>query len=90
MQGMSLDRAKVLAEAHGSFPLEVDGYRQTVIFRGRVPRGWLFGYRIVCDLNIPVEEQELFAGAGGCLVTDGGQLFDLAVPDFVGLAHELD
>lgn len=77
------------AQAHGAGPLAVDGYQQTVELCGRIASGWLFRYRVVCNLNVPVEEQESFAGAAGCLVTDDGQVKDLSGPVFMDMVRSL-
>lgn len=85
----SRGKAYVRAQAHGAGTLSVDGYQQTVEFCGRLPNGWLFRYRIVCSLDIPAHEQELFAGAAGCLVADDGQVHDLSGPMFMDVLLSL-
>lgn len=86
----SRSKAYVRAQAHGSGPLSVEGYQQTVEVCGRLPSGWLFRYRIVCSLDIPAHEQELFAGAAGCLVADDGQVHDLLYPMFMDMLRSLE
>jgi hypothetical protein len=77
------------AQAHGAGPLAVDGYQQAVELCGHIASGWLFRYRVVCNLNIPAQEQEFFAGAAGCLVTDDGQVEDLSGPVFMDMVLSL-
>lgn len=77
------------AQDHGGALLPVDGYQQTVEPCGRVASGWLFRYRIICSLDIPVHEQESFAGAAGCLVNDDGLIRDLSGPVFMEMLHTL-
>lgn len=79
----ALNAATRLATAHGAGPLGLDGYEQVVELCGRVAQGWLFRYRVVCRLNIASEDQELFAGAVGCVVTDEGQVTDVPGPAFM-------
>ncbi|WP_421546691.1 hypothetical protein [Pseudomonas sp. QD4] len=79
----ALNAATRLAAVHGAGPLGIDGYEQVVELCGRVAQGWLFRYRVVCRLNIASEDQELFAGAAGCVVTDEGQVRDLPGPAFM-------
>lgn len=86
---LSRSEAHGRAQAHGAGPLPVDGYQQIVELCGRVASGWLFRYRIICNLDIPVLEQELFAGSVGCLVADDGQVRDLSGPMFMDMLHTL-
>ena len=67
----------------------MEGYEQTVEWCGRVAGGWLFRYRIFCNLEIALHEQECFAGAAGCLVTDDGQVKDLPGPLFMDMLRTL-
>jgi hypothetical protein len=50
---------------------------------GRIGDEWLFAYRIECLKDIPPEEHEQFAGAGGFIVSAKGEVHDLSVPMFV-------
>lgn len=83
-------RAVERANAHGAGPLPVDGYQQTVDLCGHVANGWLFRFGVVCNLNIPEVEQESFAGAAGCLVTNDGQVRDLPGPVLMDMLRALE
>ena len=45
-----------------------EGYRYTLGDKRRVEAGWYYDYKIVCDLDIPEDEKEKFAGALGFVV----------------------
>jgi len=45
--------------------LDHPDYRLKFELSGRIGDEWLFAYRIECLKDIPPEEQEQFAGAGG-------------------------
>jgi hypothetical protein len=64
-------------------PLDHPDYRLGFELSGRVGDEWLFAYRIHCLKDIPQEEQEPFAGAGGFLVSSRGEVRDLSVPMFI-------
>lgn len=79
-----------VAQDHGAGPLSVDGYHQTVEPCGRVAGGWLFRYIVHCSLEIPVDEQDSFAGAAGCFVADDGAVRDLSGPMFMDTLCKLE
>jgi len=79
-----------VAQDHCAGPLSVDGYHQTVEPCGRVAGGWLFRYIVHCSLEIPVDEQDSFAGAAGCFVADDGAVRDLSGPMFIDTLCKLE
>ncbi|ORC54200.1 hypothetical protein BZK31_26270 [Pseudomonas floridensis] len=50
---------------------------------GRVAGGWLSRYIVHCSLEIPVDEQESFAGAVSCFIADNGAVRDISGPMFM-------
>ena len=78
------DEAVRIATDHASrAPLPHPDYRLGFELSGRIGDEWLFAYRMHCLKDIPPEEQEQFAGAGGFLVSAKGEVRDLTVPMFI-------
>jgi len=84
---IELNEAKVLASNYvSSKPALADGYRLTIGKSHAVEYGWYFDYKIVCDLDIPVTEQEKFAGSFGFVVDKNTSLIsEIGYHDWVDL-----
>lgn len=74
-----------VSQASSGHPAYRVGYQLT----GRIGDQWLFEYEIDCATNIPVENQEQFAGAGGFLVSAGGSIRIVSVPELIELEQRL-
>jgi hypothetical protein len=84
MAAVTKERALQIAVNHiAGASLEHPDYRLVFDLSGQVGDAWLFAYRIECLKDIPPEEWERFAGAGGFIVSSSGQVRDLSVPLFV-------
>lgn len=84
MAAIAKEQALQIAINHaGRVPLDHPDYRLGVELSGCIGDEWLFAYRIECLKDIPPEEQERFAGAGGFLVSAKGEVRDLSVPMFI-------
>jgi hypothetical protein len=91
MAAISKERALQLAMDHAArAPLDHPDYRLRFEISGRIGNEWLFAYRVECLKDIPPEEQEQFAGAGGFIVSANGQIRDLSVPMFMEAARKID
>lgn len=91
MAAISKERALQLAKDHAArVPLRHPDYRLGFALSGRIGEEWLFEYRIECLKDIPLEEQEQFAGAGGFIVSPQGQVRDLSVPMFIEAEHKIE
>jgi len=81
MAAIAKEEALRIATTHvGRAPLDHPDYRLGFELSGSIGNEWLFAYRIHCIKDIPEEEQEHFAGAGGFLVSAQGEVRDLSVP----------
>ena len=57
---------------------------------GSVPNGWLFEYSVACRRDIPLDQRERFAGAGGFTISpDNLEIRELTVPEFIRAIQEL-
>jgi len=57
---------------------------------GSVPNGWLFEYSVACRRDIPLDQQERFAGAGGFTISPGNpEIRELSVPELIQAIQEL-
>ncbi len=66
---IDLQQAEKIADEHiASLNDPAPGYRYSRAKGVVVDSGWYFDYKILCNLNIPEEEQELFLGAFGFVV----------------------
>jgi len=84
MAAIAKEEALRIAADHAArVPLDHPDYRLEFELSGHVGDEWLFAYRIHCLKDIPQEEQERFAGAGGFLVSAKGEVRDLSVPMFI-------
>ena len=84
MAAIAKEEALRIATAHvARVPLHHPNYRLGFELSGSIGNEWLFAYRIHCVKDIPEEEQERFAGAGGFLVSEQGEVRDLSVPMFI-------
>ena len=84
MATIAKERALQIATSHAAgVPLDHPDYRLTCELSGRMGDEWLFAYRIRCLKDIPPQEQEQFAGAGGFVVSAKGQVRELSVPMFI-------
>ena len=84
MAAIAKEQALRIAADHAAeVSLDHPDYRLEFELSGRVGDEWLFAYRIQCLKDIPQEEQEQFAGAGGFLVSAKGDVRDLSVPMFI-------
>jgi len=84
MPPIAKERALVIAADHAAqTKLDYPDYRLGFELSGQVGDAWLFAYRLECLKDIPQEEQEQFAGAGGFLVSAQGDVRDLSVPMFI-------
>jgi hypothetical protein len=91
MAAIAKERALQIATDHAArVPLEHPDYRLAFELSGRIGDEWLFAYRIECLKNIPPEEQEQFAGAGGFVVSAKGEVRDLSVPMFIEAERKVD
>jgi len=73
---------KIATEHTAQVPLDHPDYRMNFELTGSLGDEWLFEYLIECLKDIPLEKQELFAGAGGFVVSSTGQVRGLTVPMF--------
>ena len=90
MAALAKEEALRIATDHAArVPLDHPDYRLGCELSGRVGDDWLFSYRIHCLKDIPAEEQERFAGAGGFLVSAKGEVRDLSVPMFIEAERKL-
>lgn len=63
------EKASDIADEHvASLKEPANGYRVTRRDPIKVETGWYFDYGVVCELDIPEEDQEKFAGAFGFVV----------------------
>jgi hypothetical protein len=84
MTALSKEQALQIATTHAArAPLDHPDYRLGCELSGRMGEEWLFAYRIQCLKDIPPEEQEQFAGAGGFVVSAKGYVRELSVPMFM-------
>jgi hypothetical protein len=91
MAAIAKERALQLAKDHAArAQLDHPDYRLRFEISGRIGDEWLFAYRIECLKDIPPEEQEQFAGAGGFIVSANGQIRDLSVPMFMEAERKVD
>ena len=57
---------------------------------GSVPDGWLFEYSVACRRDIPLDQRERFAGAGGLTISLGNlEIRELTVPELIQAIQEL-
>ena len=57
---------------------------------GSVPAGWLFEYSVACRRDIPLDQRERFAGAGGFTISpDNLEIRELTVPELIQAIQEL-
>ena len=91
MAAIAKERALQLATDHAArVSLDHPDYRMAFELSGRIGDEWLFAYRLECLRNIPPEEQEQFAGAGGFVVSAKGEIRDLSVPMFMEAERKVD
>lgn len=91
MAAIAREQALRIAGDHAArVPLDHPDYRLAFDLSGRIGDAWLFAYRIECLKNIPLEEQKLFAGAGGFIVSAKGEVRDLSVPMFMEAERKVD
>lgn len=91
MAAIAKEQALQIAMDHATrVPLDHPDYRLRFDLSGRIGDDWLFAYRIECLKDIPPEEQEQFAGAGGFLVSAKGQVRDLSVPMFMEAQRKVE
>jgi hypothetical protein len=91
MAAIAKAQALQIAKDHAArAPLGHPDYRLGFELSGRIGDEWLFAYRIECLKDIPPEEQERFAGAGGFVVSAKGQVRDLSVPMFMDAERKVD
>jgi hypothetical protein len=91
MSAITKEQAQQLAKDHAArVPLSHPDYRLGFTLSGRIGDEWLFAYRIECLKNVPPEEQEQFAGAGGFIVSAQGQARDLSVPMFIEAERKIE
>lgn len=91
MAAIAKDEALGIATAHvGRARLDHPDYRLGFELFGLIGDEWLFAYRIHCVKDIPEEEQERFAGAGGFLVSAQGKVRDLSVPMFIDAERKVE
>ena len=74
---------KIATEHTAQDLLDHPDYRTNFKLIGGLAEEWLFAYHIECLKDIPPEDQEQFAGAGGFVVSSNGQVRDLTVPMFI-------
>ena len=90
MAAIAKERALQRAVNHArEVPLDHPDYRLGFELSGRIGDEWLFAYRIECLKDIPLAEQERFAGAGGFVVSAQGQVRVLTVPTFIEAERKL-
>lgn len=91
MAAIAKEQAFQIAMDHTArVPLDHPDYRLRFDLSGRIGDDWLFAYRIECLKDIPPEEQEQFAGAGGFVVSANGQVRDLSVPMFMEAQRKVE
>ena len=91
MPAIAKEQALQIAMDHAArVPLDHPDYRLRFDLSGRIGDDWLFAYRIECLKDIPPEEQEQFAGAGGFVVSAKGQVSDLSVPMFMEAQRKVE
>ena len=91
MAAIAKEQALQIAMDHAArVPLDHPDYRLRFDLLGRIGDDWLFSYRIECVKDIPPEEQEQFAGAGGFVVSAKGQVRDLSVPMFMEAQRKVE
>lgn len=84
------EEALRIATAHvARVPAHHPDYRLECELSGFIEGEWLFAYRTRCLKDIPEEEQERFAGAGGFFVSAQGEVRDLSVPMFIEAERKL-
>ena len=90
MPAVTKERALQIAQSHiAEASLGHPDYRLVFDISGQVGDEWLFAYRIECLKDIPPEEWERFAGAGGFIVSPSGQVRDISVPMFIEAERKL-
>lgn len=91
MAAIAKEQALQIAKDHAArVPLNHPDYRLRFDLSGRIGDDWLFAYRIECLKDIPPEQQEQFAGAGGFVVSAKGQVRDLSVPVFMEAQRKVE
>jgi hypothetical protein len=91
MATIAKQRALQIATDHAArVTLGHPDYRMGFELSGRIGDDWLFAYRIQCRKDIPVSEQEQFAGAGGFIVSANGDTRDLSVPMFIEAERKVE
>ena len=91
MAAIAKEEALRIATAHvACVPFHHPDYRLGFELSGSIGDQWLFAYRIHCVKEIPEDEQERFAGAGGFLVSTQGEVRDLSVPMFIEAERKLE
>lgn len=91
MAAIAKEQVLQIAMDHAArVPLDHPDYRLRFDLAGRIGDDWLFAYRIECLKDIPPEEQEQFAGAGGFVVSANGQVRDLSVPMFMEAQRKVE
>jgi hypothetical protein len=91
MVTIAKEQALHIATGHTArAPLDHPDYRLGFELAGRMGDEWLFAYRIECLKDIPPEQQERFAGAGGFVVPASGGVRDLTVPMFVEAQRKVE
>ena len=80
-----------LAELHAAGrDLGHEDYSLKAALLGRLAEGWLFEYSVVCLRDIPLEDLELFAGAGGFTISPSTlEIRDLTVPELIQAIQRL-
>jgi hypothetical protein len=89
MAAIAKEQALQMANGHvAQVPLKHPDYRMGFKLSGRLGDEWLFAYRIECLKDIPPQDQEQFAGAGGFIISADGKIRDLPVPMFMEAARK--
>jgi hypothetical protein len=84
MGAIAKEQALQIARDHAArVPFDHPDYRLGFELSGSIDDEWLFAYRIECLKDIPPQDQEQFAGAGGFIVSANGKVRDLSVPMFI-------
>ena len=80
-----------LADQHAARQdLGHDDYYLQAALLGLVPDGWLFEYSVACRRDIPLDQRECFAGAGGFTISPGNlEIRELTVPELIQAVQEL-
>jgi hypothetical protein len=92
MAAIARDQAFQIAASHVAQKPKLGhpDYRLSFEVSGRVGDEWLFAYHIECLRDIPPDEQERFAGAGGFLISSKGLVRDLTVPMFIEAERKVE